>query len=66
MLETVKALLNTEVNMSFEEYFNEYIMAVQDVNISAEVKYTMNQLKGYSIEVEQLVQQDHERAVNMI
>lgn len=66
MLETVKALLDTEVNMSFEEYFNEYIMAVQDVNISAEVKYTMNQLKGYSIEVEQLVQQDHERAVNMI
>lgn len=66
MLETVRALLDTEVNMSFEEYFNEYIMAVQDVNISAEVKYTMNQLKGYSIEVEQLVQQDHERAVNMI
>ena len=66
MLETVRALLDTEVNMSFEEYFNEYMMAVQDVNISAEVKYTMNQLKGYSIEVEQLVQQDHERAVNMI
>lgn len=66
MLETVRALLDTEVNMSFEEYFNEYMMAVQDVNISAEVKYTMNQLKGYSIEVEQLIQQDHERAVNMI
>ena len=66
MLETVRALLDTEVNMPFEEYFNEYMMAVQDVNISAEVKYTMNQLKGYSIEVEQLVQQDHERVVNVI
>lgn len=39
MLEQVKSCIESAPKESFEEYFNEYIMAVQDELLGAEFQY---------------------------
>lgn len=54
MLDTIKQYINNITDISFNEYYQSYIMQVQDMNIESELKqlsarnvlslYTMNQL----------------------
>lgn len=39
MLETVKQLINDSPFITFEQYFHQYVMNVQDVNIDNEVAF---------------------------
>lgn len=38
MLESIKSYINDSPNISFEDYYRNYIFEVQDQNIEAEVK----------------------------
>ena len=54
MLDTIKQYINNIIDISFNEYYQSYIMQVQDMNIESELKhlsarntlslYTMDQL----------------------
>ena len=42
MLETVKACIEDAPKTSFSEFFQEYVLSVQDFNIDREFKYLVN------------------------
>jgi hypothetical protein len=42
MLETVKQLISNSSNTSFAEYYQNYIMKIQDYNLGLEVKDLRN------------------------
>ena len=41
MLETVLQTINNVPSISFEEYFTEYVMEIQDANIDSEVSFLL-------------------------
>lgn len=41
MLETVKQIINESPFISFEQYFTQYVMDVQDASIDAEVAFLL-------------------------
>lgn len=68
MLETIRNQINQAMlsNTSFEEYYNLYIMSVQDNNIRDEVKFNIRHINYNTIDIERLAQAQHERLVKTI
>lgn len=61
LLETVKSYIRDLDDITFEQYFDQYAMSVQDANISSEV--TFNVRHSSVLDIERLAQDQHERLV---
>ena len=65
MLQTVKTYIaQTNDCVSFEEFFDSYVMAVQDTNIVSEIKYNIHRNNSTVLDMERLAHDQHERLVN--
>lgn len=54
MLETVKSTINNLPSISFERYFIEYIMNMQDLNIDNEVSFLLRNNFLTTLDVDKL------------
>lgn len=67
MLETVKACIAELPDISFNEFYIQYMMAVQDVNIDLEIQMKLGKLSP-SIKnvksIDKLIHNTHEGLVN--
>ena len=61
MLETISSLICSVDDVSFEQYFNQYIMDIQDTNILSEIKFNIERNHCTILDIERLAQSDHER-----
>lgn len=65
MLEVMRSKILTAYKcMEFEQFFNLHLMAVQDQNITAEVKQSIKANNFNVLSIEKLAQKQHERLVN--
>ena len=63
MLETIKKAIDDVPDKSFEEYFNEYIMYVQDRSIDLEVEYTFKKLHRDLTDMSIVIENEYEGLV---
>lgn len=54
MLETVKSTINNLPSISFEEYYTQYVMQMQDMNIDNEVSFLLRNNCLTSLDIDKL------------
>lgn len=65
MLETVKDCINTTPDISFGQFYNQYVLTVQDNNIESEFQYLIRRnLLNTSI-MDLVIQHTHERLIQI-
>lgn len=42
MLSTIKSYISNQEDISFDEYYNRYVMEVQDKNLNKEISYMLS------------------------
>ena len=42
MLSTIKSYISNQEDISFDEYYNRYVMSVQDRNLNKEISYMLS------------------------
>lgn len=60
MLETIKKAIEEVPFISFEEYFTNYVMAVQDVNIDNEVSFMLRNNSLTTLALDKLINNEVE------
>ena len=65
MLETIKATISQTANcIPFEQFFDLYVMSIQDANIITEIEFNIHRNNLTILDIERLAQDQHERLVN--
>ena len=62
MLEKVKKALRKQ-EPPYEEYFNQFLMDLQDYNLASEIMYNVKHNSSDILDIERLAQEQHERLV---
>lgn len=65
MLETVKAYIKTMPNISFSQYYVQYICEVQDNNIEAEMEFLISHNELTPMRMNKLLQKSYEGLVKI-
>lgn len=64
MLECVKTLMDQLENITFQEYYRDYVISVQDANIESEFAYLLSTNDLTPMRVCKLADKSMERLVN--
>ena len=64
MLETIRKTIDDLPDKSFEEFFNEYLMEVQDNSINLEVDYTFKKLHSDIVDISTVISNEFEGLVD--
>lgn len=65
MLETIKRCINDVPNISFAQFYSEYILTVQDNNIESEFQYMIHHNLLNTSMMDTIIQHTHERLIQI-
>ena len=65
MLETINDFIQSLPNISFDQFYNDYIASVQDSNIDDEIAYIIKHNALNLSMMDRLIQHTHERLMQM-
>ena len=63
MLENVKNSIHDVTTQTFEAFFDEYVMSVQDFNLITEIQHNVRKNDSDIMNIERLANEQHERLV---